>query len=94
MTKSEIINILAEGTGLTKLETGAAIDGFIAIIQYALEKDEAVEIRGFGSFRVTTRKPRNARNPRTGEMIAIPEKRVPVFRPAADFKRYLNDKTS
>ena len=91
MTKTDIINILAEGTGLTKLETGAVIDGFFATIRYALQKEDTVDIRGFGSFRVATRKARKARNPRTGEVLAIPEKKVPVFRSATDFKKFLNE---
>lgn len=90
MTKGDIINIVAEGTGLTKIETGAVIDGFIATVRYALEQEDSVEIRGFGSFRVLTRKSRKARNPKTGELLTIPEKKVPVFRPATDFKRFVN----
>jgi len=91
MTKGDIIDILADGTGLTKIETGAVVDGFIATVRYALEKEESVDIRGFGSFRVVTRKARKARNPKTGELITIPERKVPVFRPATDLKKVINE---
>lgn len=94
MTKNDIVSILAEGTGLTKLETGAVIDGFIATIRYALKKQDRVDLRGFGSFQVVTRKARKARNPRTGEMMSIAEKKVPVFRSATDFKKFVNKDNS
>lgn len=91
MTKSEIISILAEGTGLTKVETTAVIDGLIATLRYALKRDGHFEIRGLGSFKVVERQARRVRNPNTGEMIDVPAKNTLSFRVATDLKRYVND---
>ena len=93
MTKADIISIIAEGTGLTKVETSAVVDGFIASLSYSLKKGESVELRGFGTFRVATRKARRGRNPKTGEEIQIPRRKVPVFRCSKDFKNYINETT-
>ena len=91
MTKADIINIIAEGTGLTKVETSAVVDGFIASLSYALKNGESVEFRGFGTFKVVDRKARKGRNPRTGEEIQIPQRKVPVFRSSKDFRNYINE---
>lgn len=90
MTKGKIIGIVAEGTGLTKLETSAVIDGFLATISYALSKSERVQLRDFGSFRVVQRKSRTARNPRTGGIILIPSQFTAKFRPAKSLRAALN----
>lgn len=90
MTKAEIISILAEGTGLTKVETAAVIDGLIATIRYALKKDEHFELRGLGTFKIVERKARNVRNPNSGEIMHVPAKKTLVFRVARDLKRYIN----
>lgn len=94
MTKTKIIHILSEGTGLTKVETAAVIDGFLATIAWALANDNNVELRNFGSFRTVTRKARKARNPGTGELMIIPERKMPVFKVSKELKRYLNQKSS
>ena len=86
----DIISIIAEGTGLTKVETAAVVDGFIASISYALKKGETIELRGFGTFRLVERKAREGRNPKTGEKIFIPQRKVPVFRCSKDFRNYIN----
>ena len=91
MTKADIISIIAEGTGLTKVETSAVVDGFIASLSYALKRGESVELRGFGTFRVVQREARRGRNPKTGEEIMIPRRKVPVFRCSKDFKTYINE---
>ncbi|RMF65981.1 MAG: HU family DNA-binding protein [Calditrichaeota bacterium] len=90
MTKGDIINIVAEGTGLTKMETAAVIDGFLATISYALQTGDTVTIRGFGSFRTVHRKQRTSRNPKTGKVMEIPDRRAPVFRASIDLKRLVN----
>lgn len=87
MTKANIVDIVSQGTGLTKVETRAVIDGFIATISYALRKGESVEIRGFGRFQVKEKAARKGRNPQTGEEILIPSRRVPVFKISRDLKR-------
>jgi len=90
LTKADIISIIAEGTGLTKVETAAVVDGFIASLSYALKKGETVELRGFGTFKTVTRKARRGRNPQSGEEIFIPQRNVPVFRCSKDFRDYIN----
>lgn len=91
MTKADIVDRIAAGTGLTKLETEAVVDGFIFTVMNALERNETVELRGFGTFRVRERAPRVARNPQTDEPIEIPRQFVPVFRPSREFRRAVND---
>lgn len=91
MTKADIISIIAEGTGLTKVETAAVVDGFIASLSYGLKRGETVELRGFGTFKVVEREARRGRNPKTGEEIMIPRRKVPTFRCSKDFRNYINE---
>jgi nucleoid DNA-binding protein len=86
MTKADIVGIVAEGTGLTKLETAAVIDGFLATVSYALKTGQRVNLRGFGNFIVVNRNPRTARNPRTREVVHIPARKAPVFRPSREMR--------
>ncbi len=90
MTKVDIVNIVAEGTGLTKLETSAVVDGFLATIGYALQSGDSVTIRGFGSFRTVHRNERRSLNPRTGKEMHVPERRAPVFKASIDLKKQVN----
>ncbi|MCH8300065.1 MAG: integration host factor subunit beta [Candidatus Marinimicrobia bacterium] len=80
MTKADIVDIVAEATGLTKVETEAVIDGFLSTIKNSLQEGERVEFRGFGSFSVKKRMPKKARNPGTGEVVYLPERYVPTFK--------------
>jgi len=91
VNKQDIVDIIAEGTGLTKLETAAVVDGFLATITFALGKGNRVELRRFGSFQVKDRKAKKARNPRTGEEVMIPPRKVPYFKPSPDFQKYVNE---
>jgi nucleoid DNA-binding protein len=91
LTKGDLIDILAEGTGLTKVETAAVVDGMIATMSYTLKKGETIDIRGFGRFKVVQRKQRKARNPRTGEEIIVPARKMPVFRCSKDLRNYVNE---
>jgi nucleoid DNA-binding protein len=90
MTKAQIIDILAEGTGLTKTETAAVIDGFLATINWAVSQDKRVMIRGFGTFQAVQRRERLTRNPRTGEKITVAARRAVVFRPAKELREEMN----
>ncbi|KAA3660809.1 MAG: integration host factor subunit beta [Calditrichaeota bacterium] len=87
MTKSEIINIVAEGTGLTKVETAAVVDGFLATISYSLATGNNVTLRGFGSFRVVDRSGRNGINPKTGREMNVPPHKAPVFKASKELRR-------
>ncbi len=86
MTKADIVEKVASGTGLTKLETEAIIEGFLNTVILSLRDGEGIEIRGFGSYKVKKKNARYARNPRTGEKVYVPEHYVPTFKFSKDFK--------
>lgn len=83
MNKSELVSSIAEKSGLTKADATKAVDGFIESVTEALGKSDRVSLVGFGSWSVETRKARTGRNPRTGEEIKIPQKKVVKFKPGA-----------
>jgi len=80
MNKADLINAVAEKTGLSKKDTEAAISGCIDTIAASLAQGEKVQLVGFGSFEVKTRAARVGRNPRTKEEIEIPASKLPVFK--------------
>ncbi|MFQ6091615.1 MAG: HU family DNA-binding protein [bacterium] len=86
MTKADIVNEIAEATGLTKTDTSLVVEEMLASISNALAKGKNIEIRGFGRFKVKRRAPRTARNPRTGEAVPIPTRNVPVWEPSDELK--------
>jgi integration host factor subunit beta len=87
MTKTQLIDAIQEkDTGLTKLQVAKVVDAMIEAITTALAQGGKVEIRGFGSFTVRQREARKARNPKTGEMVEVPAKRVPHFKPGKELK--------
>lgn len=98
MTKADIIDRIATGTGLTKIETEAVVNGFMTTVVQALQEGDSVELRGFGSFRAQLRAARTARNPRTKEKVKVAARYVPVFKPSKDFResvdQALQDRTS
>jgi len=80
MTKQDNVEDIALRTGLTKKEVSEAVELFLKNIGTALADGRHLEIRGFGTFKVKERKERMARNPRTGEAVPVPARRVPVFK--------------
>jgi len=86
MTKADLVDIVATGTGLTKLETEAVIEGFFNSVIESLKAGKGIEIRGFGTFKVRKKSARLARNPKTGDKVNVPEHFVPVFKFSKDFK--------
>ncbi len=86
MNKAGLIEAVAKAV-CTKKEAAAAVDAMLEAIKGALKKGEAVTLVGFGTFKVVERKARTGRNPRTGEAIKIPKKKVPVFRPGSELKK-------
>ncbi|MCF6268258.1 MAG: integration host factor subunit beta [Melioribacteraceae bacterium] len=90
MTKADIVERVADGTGLTKLETEAIIEGFLNTVIQSLRDGNGIEIRGFGSYRVKKKNARYARNPRTGEKVFVDEHYVPTFKFSKDFKNSVN----
>lgn len=90
VTKADLVDIVAQGTGLTKLETEAVIEGFFNSVIETLKKGKGIEIRGFGTFKVKKKAGREARNPKTGVKVYVPEHYVPVFKFSKDFKKLVN----
>ncbi len=81
MTKKDIVKTLADKFGLSQVDAKKVVQGtFDSIIDTLLEVGR-IELRNFGVFEVKTRKPRKARNPRTGEEVMVPEKKVVTFKP-------------
>ena len=81
MTKKEIIKHISYRIGLTQVETRKVVQGTFDAIIDAIAQEGRIELRNFGVFEVKTRKARKARNPRTGEEVSVPEKRVVIFKP-------------
>ena len=90
MTKSDIIKEVAEGTGLTKVEIEAVLEGVILSISDSLKRGERVDIRGFGSFIVKQRPARDARNPATREIVKLQERFIPTFKVSKILKEVVN----
>jgi DNA-binding protein HU-beta len=79
MTKDELIEKVASGSGLSKADAGRALNTIIGSITSALKKGQNVTLVGFGTFKISKRKARKGRNPRTGEVITIKAAKVPRF---------------
>ncbi|MCB0361671.1 MAG: HU family DNA-binding protein [Bdellovibrionales bacterium] len=89
MNKAELIEQLAQKTHLSKAQSEELLNSVIEIIQKSICSGEEVKLVGFGTFDQTLRKQRNARNPKTGSLMTIPESCVPRFRPGKEFKEKL-----
>lgn len=86
MTKADLVEQVAEKTGLTRTDVAATVDSFLDAVKRTLENGSNIEIRGFGTFKIKPRKARKARNPRTGEVVPVPNRKIPVFKPSNEFK--------
>lgn len=86
MNKASIIDAVHEKLGGTKTSAEEVVDMVFNSIVNSLKKGEEVSIAGFGIFSVKDRAARQARNPRTGEMVNVPATKVPKFRPAKGLK--------
>ena len=93
MTKSVLIEKVSERVGsLTRKQTEIVVDTVFESIKESLVKGEKIEIRGFGNFKTKTRKPRRARNPKTGEKVDVPGKRVLHFKVGKALREAMNPK--
>ncbi len=90
MNKTDLIDAVATGTGLSKSDGANAIDTMLASIARALKSGDEVHLTGFGTFSVANRKASEGRNPRTGEPIQIPASRHPKFKAGKTLKQALN----
>lgn len=90
VTRARLAEEVSEASGVSLREADLIVDAVFEAIAGALRSGEEVEIRGFGSFRLRERKARHTRNPRTGEAILVPPKRVPFFRAGKALRDRLN----
>jgi len=90
MNKAELINAVAQHSGLTKKNSEAAIDAFVNVVEEALAKDEKVVLVGFGTFETKNRAARKGRNPQTKETIDIPASKAPVFKAGKSLRDRVN----
>src|SRR5260370_15972671 len=90
MTKSELIDALAARSELTKARAELVVNCVFDAMTEALQRGEGIEIRGFGSFTVRPYKPYSGRNPRTGEPVEVPAKRLPFFKVGKELKELVN----
>jgi DNA-binding protein HU-beta len=86
MTKAELIERMAQRAKISKRAAGIALNTFVESTTNALKTGDKVALVGFGTFSVSKRKARMARNPRTGEAIEVPAKRAPKFKAGRDLK--------
>src|SRR5947199_2317777 len=91
MTKAELVEEVARAAELNKRDAEVIVETVFDSIIGALHKGEKVELRGFGSFRTRERGPRRGRNPKTGEPVDVPAKRVPYFKPGKELKEFFTD---
>lgn len=90
MKKQELINAVAQSLNLSRKETKIAIETTFNSVVEALAENDKVELRGFGSFRIKQRKERIARNPKSGEIVNVPPKKVPKFKVGKELKEMVN----
>ncbi len=91
MTKSDLVQQLSEKVStLTKKECEVIVDTVFLNMKDALQRGEKIEIRGFGSFTVRVRRAKEGRNPKTGEKVSIPEKRIPFFKVGKELRDLVN----
>ena len=92
LTKAAIIESLHEKHGLNRADIHKIIDEFFEEVKEGLKNDQVIELRGFGTFEVRTRKGREkARNPKTGAIVAVETHGVAIFRPGKELKDYVWD---
>jgi integration host factor subunit beta len=95
MTRSDLVEALAERFGqLTQRDADTAVKAILDAMTDALVRGHRIELRGFGSFSVSRRPPRLGRNPRSGEQVAVPEKRVPHFKPGKALREAVDRRTT
>ena len=86
MTKADLVEEISARTGISRNHTALIVDQLLDAVSRALTEGRHLEIRGFGTFKVKDRKSRLARNPRTGEAVPVPPRRVPVFKVSKELK--------
>jgi len=90
MTKADLISVVARRLDITQVQAGIIVAAALRSTVSALQSGQEVEIRGFGSFRFRNRAPRKGRNPKTGEKVDVPPKKIPYFKMGKELKALLN----
>lgn len=91
ITKKDIVEDIAQRTGLTQVNTKVIVECFLDSVAKAMTEGHNIEIRGFGRFKIKKRNAREARNPRTGEIITVEAGIKPVFEASKELKKLLDD---
>ena len=91
LTKADLVEEVLNVTELPRKESETIVETIFDSIIGALQKGEKIEIRGFGSFRTRERRGRVGRNPKTGEKVEVPAKKIPYFKPSKDLKDFVNN---
>ena len=89
MTKAEIVNEVAQSTGVQKEQVAAVVDGFMEVVKESLTKGQPVYLRGFGSFIIKHRAEKTARNITNEITITIPAHDIPAFKPSKSFVKQI-----
>ena len=90
LTKAELVEEVARETQLTKKQAELIVNTVFDTIVTSLRDGRKIELRGFGSFRIRSRGARVGRNPKTGDRVEVPAKRIPYFKPGKELKEQLN----
>jgi integration host factor subunit beta len=90
MTKADLVEKVTRLGDLTRRDGEVIVETIFDSVINALQKGDKIEIRGFGSFRIRQRNPRIGRNPKTGERVEVPAKRVPYFKPSKELRDLVN----
>lgn len=91
MTKADLVAEVERVAELPRKDAEAAVETIFESIISALQSDDKIEIRGFGSFRTRERRGRTGRNPKTGAKVEVPAKKIPFFKPSKELKDYVNN---
>ena len=90
MTKADLIEEVSRLAELTRKDSEVIVETIFDSIVRSLHVGDKIEIRGFGSFRTRQRKPRVGRNPKTGDRVEVPAKKIPFFKPSKELKDMVN----
>src|SRR5438045_8556278 len=90
MMKADLMDELARVVQLTKKQAETIVNIIFDSIVESLRTGQKIELRGFGSFRLRSRKSRTGRNPKTGEKVDVPSKKIPYFKPGKELKELIN----
>lgn len=91
MTKADLIEEVSRVVEMTRKDSEVIVEAIFESIVRSLRTNDKIEIRGFGSFRTRQRQPRVGRNPKTGERVEVPPKRIPFFKPSKELKDLVNN---